>query len=170
MRLKYEPSLWQLRHEEHPDRVHGHGPHARQGRPGHHGASPAPLPPSLPPSFPPSLLPSLPRRFSDLEFTLPESRLVDLFRRAGLVVSLKAARRWQAREFFIDNLLVRIRFTMVMIRWTGLAPWEFESLFQVALHLPSEAGGDVLVLLHCHPVQGFMRAEGGVCSSALIKP
>ena len=26
------------------------------------------------------------------------------------------------REFFIDNLLVR----KVTIRWTGLAPWEFE--------------------------------------------
>jgi len=30
------------------------------------------------------------------------------------------------REFFIDNLLVRIQFIIVMIRWTGLAPWEFE--------------------------------------------
>ena len=44
---------------------------------------------------------------------------------------------------FNDNLLVRIQFVMVMIRWAGLAPWEFEktglakntllnSLFQVA--------------------------------------
>jgi len=30
------------------------------------------------------------------------------------------------REFFIDNLLVRIHSIIVMIRWTGLAPWEFE--------------------------------------------
>ena len=30
------------------------------------------------------------------------------------------------REFFIVNLLVRIHFTIVMIRWTGLAPWEQE--------------------------------------------
>ena len=30
------------------------------------------------------------------------------------------------REFFIDNLLVRIHFIIVMIRWTGLAPWDFE--------------------------------------------
>jgi len=30
------------------------------------------------------------------------------------------------REFFIDNLLVRIHFIIVMIRRTGLAPWEFE--------------------------------------------
>jgi len=28
------------------------------------------------------------------------------------------------REFFIDNLLVRIHFIIVMIRWIGLAPWE----------------------------------------------
>jgi len=30
------------------------------------------------------------------------------------------------REFFIDNILVRIHFIIVVIRWTGLAPWEFE--------------------------------------------
>ena len=51
------------------------------------------------------------------------------------------------REVFIDNLLVRIHLIIVMIRWTGLAPWEFEFPFpgsrtstflcQVALHLPS---------------------------------
>jgi len=29
------------------------------------------------------------------------------------------------KEFCIDNLLVRIHFFIVMIRWTGLAPWEF---------------------------------------------
>ena len=29
------------------------------------------------------------------------------------------------REFFIDNLLVRIHFIIVMIRWAGLAPWDF---------------------------------------------
>ena len=29
------------------------------------------------------------------------------------------------REFFIDNLLVRIHYIIVMIRWTSLAPWEF---------------------------------------------
>jgi len=36
------------------------------------------------------------------------------------------------REFFIDNLLVRIHLIIVMIRWTGLAPWEFELPFQQA--------------------------------------
>ena len=30
------------------------------------------------------------------------------------------------RECFIDNLLVRIHFIIVMIRWTGFAPWEFQ--------------------------------------------
>jgi len=29
------------------------------------------------------------------------------------------------RQFFIDNLLVRIHFTIMMMRWTGLAPGEF---------------------------------------------
>ena len=37
------------------------------------------------------------------------------------------------REFFIDNLLVRIYFIIVMIGWTGLAPWEFESPFPDSL-------------------------------------
>ena len=37
------------------------------------------------------------------------------------------------REFFIDNLLVRIHFIIVMIRWTGLAPWEFEFPFPGSL-------------------------------------
>ena len=35
---------------------------------------------------------------------------------------------WREREFFIDNLLVRIHFIIVMLRWTGLAPWEFDDL------------------------------------------
>jgi len=35
--------------------------------------------------------------------------------------------------FFIDNLLVRIHLITVMIRWTGLAPWEFEFPFPGSL-------------------------------------
>jgi len=38
------------------------------------------------------------------------------------------------REFFIDNLLVRVQFIIVMIRWTGLAPWEFEFSFPGSLN------------------------------------
>ena len=34
--------------------------------------------------------------------------------------------RPREREFFIDNLLVRIHLIIVMIRWTGLASSEFE--------------------------------------------
>ena len=30
------------------------------------------------------------------------------------------------REFIIEDLLVRIHFIIKMIRWIGLAPWEFE--------------------------------------------
>ena len=41
----------------------------------------------------------------------------------------KAVRPHPEREFFIDNLLVRIHFIIVMIKWTGLAPWEFEFPF-----------------------------------------
>ena len=37
------------------------------------------------------------------------------------------------RDFFIDNLLVRIHFIIVMIRWTGLAPCAFEFPFPGSL-------------------------------------
>ena len=30
------------------------------------------------------------------------------------------------RKSFVDHLLVRIHFFIVMMRWTGLAPWVFE--------------------------------------------
>jgi len=33
------------------------------------------------------------------------------------------------RDLFLDNLVVRIPFIIVMIRWAGLAPWEFELSF-----------------------------------------
>ena len=29
------------------------------------------------------------------------------------------------KDFFIDNLLVRIHYIIEMMKWTGLAPWEF---------------------------------------------
>jgi len=41
--------------------------------------------------------------------------------------------RDQEREFFIDNLLVRIHFIILMIRWTGFAPWAFEFPFPGSL-------------------------------------
>ena len=37
------------------------------------------------------------------------------------------------REFFIDNLLVRIRLIIEMIWWTGLALWEPEFSFPGSL-------------------------------------
>jgi len=39
----------------------------------------------------------------------------------------------EEREFCIDNLLVRIHFIIVMIRRTGLAPWEFKFPFAGSL-------------------------------------
>ena len=36
-------------------------------------------------------------------------------------------------DFLIDNLLVRIHLIIVMIRWTGLAPWEFDFPFPGSL-------------------------------------
>ena len=43
------------------------------------------------------------------------------------------AARGAERHELIDNLLVRIHFIIVMIRWTGLAPWEFEFPFSGSL-------------------------------------
>ena len=37
------------------------------------------------------------------------------------------------REFFTDNQMVRIHVIIVMIRWTGLAPREFEFPFSGSL-------------------------------------
>ena len=37
------------------------------------------------------------------------------------------------REFFIDNLLVRIHFIIEMMKWTGLARWQFEFPFPGSL-------------------------------------
>ena len=42
---------------------------------------------------------------------------------------LDAARSTREKEFFIDNLLVRIHFIVVMMRWNGLAPWVFKTPF-----------------------------------------
>ena len=58
-----------------------------------------------------------------------------------------------AREFLIDNLLVRIHFIIVMTRWTGLAPWEFESLF------PGSLTSTILA---------YSKRKWGVCAKALF--
>ena len=39
----------------------------------------------------------------------------------------------EEREFLIDNPLVRIHFIIVLIRWTSLAPFEFEFSFPSSL-------------------------------------
>ena len=57
-------------------------------------------------------------------------------RGAGVRACCRALRRSELgieREFFIDNLLVRIHFIIVMIRWTGLASWAFEFPFPGSL-------------------------------------
>jgi len=43
--------------------------------------------------------------------------------------TVSVLRTLRERDFFSDNLLVRIHFSNVMIRWTGLAPWELEFPF-----------------------------------------
>jgi len=45
------------------------------------------------------------------------------------------SRALSLREFFIDNLLVRIHCIIVMIGWTGLAPWETDLAVVLSEHL-----------------------------------
>jgi len=45
----------------------------------------------------------------------------------------RVVKRLPERDLFIDNLLVRIHVIIVMIRWTGLAPWEIEFPFPGSL-------------------------------------
>ena len=56
------------------------------------------------------------------------------------------------RGFFIDNLLVRIHLIIVMIRSTGLAPWEF------GYHLPGSLTSSFLGIRHKLDVQGQIIA------------
>ena len=42
----------------------------------------------------------------------------------------------QERDFFIDNLLVQIHLIIEMIRWTGLAPREFELPWEFEFPFP----------------------------------
>ena len=49
------------------------------------------------------------------------------------MTEVNCGKECREREFFIDNLLVRIHFSIVMIRWNGLAPWEFEFPFPGSL-------------------------------------
>ena len=55
--------------------------------------------------------------------------------------------RTREREFFIDNLLVRIHFIIEMIWWTGLAPREFEFLFPGSLTATFQAAQLLLLTL-----------------------
>ena len=52
---------------------------------------------------------------------------------------LPGPRGIQERDFF-DNLLVRIHFIIVMVRWTGLAPLELEFTFPGSLTSTSLGG------------------------------
>ena len=51
----------------------------------------------------------------------------------GRAHSLQSVQTHGEREFLIGNLLVRIYLIIVMIRWTGLASWEFELAFPGSL-------------------------------------
>ena len=56
--------------------------------------------------------------------------------RGGSLSSVGGEAHRSEREFFIDNLLVRIHFIIEMIWRTGLAPWEFKFHFPGSLISP----------------------------------
>jgi len=53
--------------------------------------------------------------------------------REGENMAMSSRRAGYEREFFIDNLVVRIHFIIVMVGLTGLAPWEFAFPFPGSL-------------------------------------
>ena len=57
--------------------------------------------------------------------------LVASERKKSTFVRIRAGVRQE--ELIINDLLVRIHFIMVMVRWIGLAPWEFELSFPGSL-------------------------------------
>jgi len=59
------------------------------------------------------------------------------------------------REFFIEILLVRIHFIIVMIRWTGLAPWEFG--FSLPGSLISTFLVEAFALVHANAMEELRR-------------
>ena len=62
-------------------------------------------------------------RYSPFEFGVEQREVPDRVAGAPL----------RGEQRVIDNLLVRIHFIIVMIRSTGLAPWEFEFPFPGSL-------------------------------------
>ena len=68
----------------------------------------------------------------------------------------KVSAQMLQRDLFIENLLVQIHFSIVMIRWTGLAPWEFDFLF------PGSVTFTFLEILMNHHLQGDLRVGGAL--------
>jgi len=76
--------------------------------------------------------------------------------------------RREERKFFIDNLLVRIHFIIVMIRWTGLAPWKFEFPFPGSLTSTFLGAEEKNAAFSVDREAGF-RAEGlGLASGSAL--
>jgi len=76
--------------------------------------------------------------------SLPTSPLLPLVPRNSACLSTlvrRAPASEREGEFFIENLLVRIHLIIVMMRWTGLAPWEFEFPFPGSLTSTSRSAG-----------------------------
>ena len=99
----------------------------KEGSTGHKAEQPAPAPCLSHPegcATLPIVLVTVPRESRSCEH-FPDGLDLHLLRQT----IFSDRHHYREKEFFIDNLLVRIYFIIVMIRWTGLAPWEFEFPF-----------------------------------------
>jgi len=82
---------------------------------------------------------------------------------------LTLSREGTEREFFIDNLLVRIHLIIEMIWWTGLATWEFEFPFPGSLTSTFQGEGTSPMMLMAFVLKKLKpRPESGrgwlICS------
>ena len=78
------------------------------------------------------------------------------------LVPTPVAQELPAREFFISNLLVRIHFIIVMITWTGLAPWKFETPFPGSLTFTFLEMRETLIGTYSRPFpRGLRRSIRG---------
>ena len=69
------------------------------------------------------------------------------------------------RKFIVDNLLVRIQCIIVIIRWTGLAPWKFEFSFPGSLTPTILYAGEVNVMFR----QVCSTADGTCAPKSQLK-
>ena len=94
-------------------------------------------------------------------------RLIDSYGGRGALPQHGFSRKSNDWTLVSSNLLVRIHFIIVMIRWTGLALWGFEFPFPGSLtstfilRLPTSASGRRGDSLKCYK-DFYLKAKAGI--------